>query len=150
MIDFILTTILFTLPEAILLTLGVVYLLRIKCSSSERWFALGYTLGFLTLCNLIPSFFMIHIPIIIIGLSIIFKAWCNYYIPIWRYMVVVFGILLGMLVCELVLAMPLIYLLGLEAVDFTNNLMLGALLCLPTRMIEFLVLYMFNRRYYNA
>lgn len=150
MIDFILTTILFTLPEAILVTLGVIYMLKIRCTSQERWIALGYTLIFLMICNVIPSIFMINILAILIVLPFIYKAWCSYYVSIWRYMFTIFCVLLVMIICETMCIIPIIYMLGLNVLEFSGSLYLLALLSIPTRVVEFFILFILNRRYYNG
>ena len=145
MLDFILTTVLFTLPEAILMTLGVIYLLKIRCTRLEKWIALGYTLVFLALCNFLPTVFAMHIPIILIGLALIFKAWCSYYVPLWRYISITFAILIGMLLCETIIGIPLVYLSGCDVSNLNNSPLVFALFSLPIRVVEFAILYIFNR-----
>lgn len=150
MLDFILTTVLFTLPEAIIYTFVVIYLLKIRCAKYEKWIALGYALSFLIFVNSLSQEMAMHVAIILTVMPLIFKAWCGYNISYWNYFKSVFCVIIGMFVCEIICGIPLVYMLGFNMSSLDTDLFILALFSIPTRVVEFAILYILNRRYQNV
>lgn len=140
---------LFSLPESIIVSLAIVYLMQIKCTRPQRIIAIFFTSIISFACQVLLSEVGVTVIIGSFIISIVNKAWYDYSIKFWNYWLTTIFILVMLLVTEIIIYIPIVLMLGLDVMQVRHDMIIMTLLTIPLRTFQSFLLYLLHRRYYK-
>lgn len=149
MIEEILRFIMFSIPEAIILSLSVIYLLNIRCKKSERVIAVLFTSIVSSVCYNITFMYGLNILFSIVLLSIIYKGWYDYTTNLLKYFYTTTFVLIMMFMSEVFILLPIVYLFNTTIIELQSNIFMLFIFTIPLRFAQFTITHLLYRRYIN-
>jgi hypothetical protein len=144
----ILSYLLLSLPESIILSLTIVYLMQIKCSRSQRIIAILFTSIISFVCQVLIPQIALTTLIGSLIIAVVYKAWYDYQIKFHVYWLATIFTMLLILLSE-ILYITMIGTLGLDIMMIRNNFWCMIGLSVPLRALQAHVVYLLYKKYYK-
>lgn len=146
--ELVLKYLLLSLPESIILSLAIVYIMQVKCSRMQRIIAILFTSVISFSCQMLVPQITMTVLVGSLLISITYKAWYDYNIKLYLYWLSTIFVMLLILASE-ILYITLVGSLGVNIMLIRDNFMQMILLSVPLRLLQAYVVYWIYNKYYR-
>lgn len=146
--ELVLKYLLLSLPESIILSLSIVYIMQVKCIRTQRIIAILFTSIISFTCQMLVPQITMTVLIGSLLISTTYKAWYDYNVKWHAYWMATIFIMILILFSEIIY-ITLVGSLGVDVFSIRDNFNQMIMLSIPLRLLQVYVVYVLYNKYYR-